>query len=484
MTPVSQLPPKPNAPGTLLLVGGSVRAAAQDASRAGWQIVAVDRYGDADLRSFCNRWLDYNDRDWLTQLRGESGRVDYLVGLGGFERTREVEAICAEFQVPILFPTQPALVQINHPACLAKLAQTVGIQFPETWQPDEISAALRCVSGHSVSAPSRSTATCSPPEHTAIESSPRYLLKPIDHAGGIGIRFTNLDEPVPPDHWLQRYHEGIPIGASYLALPASGDTNAPHRSTVHLLGICRSLIANQHPDQPFLYQGSVLVDAPCDDEAGGPLALSAPIRQAIQQTGTEAAQQFELAGLFNIDFLLTSQGLVLLELNPRYSASMELHGIDLAPSCSLMDWHVRACRGDLTVTNEIAAHLVRERLPPNANMTRPPRCKRIVYAIADCSFDLPTAENVLNELTLANEPLGRFVEYRLADLPAVQPYSHSISAGQPICTLLLAGSASCRLPAEALVQLADEAAERLAWELAAVIGRTDGPRSGSIPRTR
>jgi predicted ATP-grasp superfamily ATP-dependent carboligase len=50
-----------------------------------------------------------------------------------------------------------------------------------------------------------------------------------------------------------------------------------------------------------------------------------------------------LKGLNSADFILTEQGLLLLEINPRLSATIDLYDIP-----DLFERHVQACRGKLT----------------------------------------------------------------------------------------------------------------------------------------
>src|SRR5207245_157277 len=78
--------------------------------------------------------------------------------------------------------------------------------------------------------------------------------------------------------------------------------------------------------------------------AGPPEELAPP--GAIAMLGVAAsaiARRFRLRGLFGIDFLLSDGIPAILEVNPRYSASMEL--LEQISALNLLDMHLRALDG-------------------------------------------------------------------------------------------------------------------------------------------
>jgi predicted ATP-grasp superfamily ATP-dependent carboligase len=88
---------------------------------------------------------------------------------------------------------------------------------------------------------------------------------------------------------------------------------------VEILGICRSVI-HRNERHPFVYGGSI-----------GPLFLSPFAEAAIQRFCDLVALRRNLRGLFNVDVILDAQDRVwVLEVNPRWSASMEIVELGLA----------------------------------------------------------------------------------------------------------------------------------------------------------
>lgn len=433
----SQLPSGTGRKGALVLVGGSVRAAAQDAARAGWQIVAIDRYGDSDLTCFCSHWFDYNDSSWIDHLA--ELHAQFLVGIGGFERTHQLEAICRQMKLPIVFISASAARQVNEPANLAQLAKAAGVDFPATWERSSDEGLPVLMTGDS---------------RSPLDSSARFLLKPIQHAGGIGIRWTSPSVAVPTGHWRQQFCAGRSVGASYLACAANrlvvqsfrADGKVDRPAQVQLLGVCQSLSDLQHPTEPFIYHGSF-----------APIELPETVRGQMNRVGQLAAERFGLVGLFNIDFVLDGSRLALLEINPRYSASMELLAEALkyeTGASSLLDWHVRAFQHDESFINEVAQRIsIIEEKPPSRF-----HCKRIVYAPHNGFFDVQTALGCLQQMQRQHRKLQPCLTCVLADIPQIRSASGSaVFAGQPICTVLIHGAED----AHSAITIADDAAKQL-----------------------
>lgn len=128
----------------------------------------------------------------------------------------------------------------------------------------------------------------------------RWLLKPMRGSGGGGIRFAKPREPVPSGMYAQAWVEGRSISAVY----CSG----------HLLGVSEQFqgVASWGAP-PFAYCGNI-----------GPLLLPADVQERLREYGRWAYQQFALRGLFGIDYILQDSLPWLLEINPRYTASIEV----------------------------------------------------------------------------------------------------------------------------------------------------------------
>ena len=121
-------------------------------------------------------------------------------------------------------------------------------------------------------------------------TSGRYLSKPLASAGGIGIQFAN---GVPhPHHYYQRYIEGISLAAIYRG--------------AQLCGITRQL------HEGFHYAGSV-----------GPWPVSPSVEAELQRLGSILFAH-GLDELYGVDLILAEGVPYVVEINPRYTASVEI----------------------------------------------------------------------------------------------------------------------------------------------------------------
>jgi predicted ATP-grasp superfamily ATP-dependent carboligase len=137
--------------------------------------------------------------------------------------------------------------------------------------------------------------------------------------------------------YLQEWIEGINIGATF----CSGELG------VRLLGVARSLVAAEYPGPlPFIYRGNI-----------APWVVSEGVREQLLDFASLVTEETGLRGLWQADFVWQEEGLEegllwLLEINPRWSASMELH--DLVQRVggeggSLVRSHLRALVGEVEV---------------------------------------------------------------------------------------------------------------------------------------
>lgn len=150
----------------------------------------------------------------------------------------------------------------------------------------------------------------------------RWLRKPRRSGGGRGIVFWNPGDPLDPaNEYLQEYMTGRSLSGAWVA----------DDQTVHLLGVTEQEIGDQgNGARGFQYSGSL-----------GPLPLDESEQQEWIRIGNCLHGAFGLRGLFGVDAVRTEAGLYVIEVNPRYTASMEL--IERATNCSLVGLHRDAC---------------------------------------------------------------------------------------------------------------------------------------------
>jgi predicted ATP-grasp superfamily ATP-dependent carboligase len=277
----------------VLIFGASARAAAFSALRAGLRPWCADLFGDTDLRARCP----------TVRLPGD-------VYPHGFLRL-----IDRELPGPWMYTG--ALE--NWPALVEELARqrtlwgNVGWALNRSRLPWLVADLLRRV-GLPV------PATCIGPE--AVPAGERWLVKAQHGAGGTAIHFWDARRGKLPRRpfYFQEFVDGIPQAAIYV-----GDG-----SKARLLGATRQLVGEPWLHAAaFHYCGSL-----------GPLPLVPGLRQALQRLGDVLAHGCGLRGLFGVDFIRRDGLPWPVEVNPRYTASVEV--LEYAAGVQALAWHRRA----------------------------------------------------------------------------------------------------------------------------------------------
>jgi hypothetical protein len=149
------------------------------------------------------------------------------------------------------------------------------------------------------------------------------LVKRTGGAGGVHVRPAGPG-PVRPGCYFQRFQQGVPLSALFLA----------NGERARVLGFNRQWTTAARPDLPYQFGGAV----------GG---ISLPRRIAAEiSTGLDRlVAATGLVGLNGLDFLLQHGAWSVLEVNPRPTATIELYDPDYPRG--LFGWHLRSCAGEL-----------------------------------------------------------------------------------------------------------------------------------------
>ncbi len=364
---------------SLLVVGASARAAACSARRAGFEPLACDLFGDADLRQLCP-WV--HGRDYPAGLAVAAAQHPPCPWLytGGLENHPETVDRIARDR-PLLGNTGDILRAVRDPWRFTAALDRCGLPVP------------RC---------ERIGAAAAPGEG--------WLLKRRTSAGGAGVRAWRGTLPrhaTADDCFLQQRVAGRPCAAVYVAA----------RGQAALVGVTEQLIgagADWCGGRGFRYCGSL-----------GPLRLSPDTTDRFRRIGDCLASEFRLTGLFGVDAILNRHGVWPVEVNPRYTASVEV--LERALDLPAMRWHVEAC---------LHGRLPEER---RARRRKPPWCgKAILFASRAVEIDEALAAEVGRIVNPSANPVAQPAEWwpPIADIPIA---GSRIAAHRPIMTLLAAG---------------------------------------------
>ncbi len=267
----------------VLIVGASARWAAESASRAGWTVVAADRFADQDLRAVCRHWLRWNGSAPRLHAWLANHPFDRWMYLGGLEhRPHLIEAIGRGRR---LAGTPPeALDAVRHPRRWADLVRRAG------WSP-----LLVCLERES------------PPQPTGA-----WLEKPLRGAGGgrYRLRKAPRHRGPPPGHFWQAFWEAPTFSAAFLTV---GGCTA-------LLGVARQWtprddLEGRRPGHrpPFTHCGLRWLPE-----------IPSAWKAALEALGETVTAAVPMHGLWGVDFLARGDELRAVECNPRPTASTEL----------------------------------------------------------------------------------------------------------------------------------------------------------------
>jgi predicted ATP-grasp superfamily ATP-dependent carboligase len=344
----------------------SARWLAQSARHGGWAPIALDLFGDLDTRAAACAWLRIGSAEGLridaARLRAALRRLartceGWIAGPG-------CEAVLSTLDgaaPPLLGNDAAATRAVRDPRRFFALLAAQGIEFPEVaWQ---------------MPADARG-----------------WLCKDADGCGGRHIRPAIEVDALPAGAYFQRRADGTPMSALFVADGRRAELLACSEQSIESHGGCE-----------YVYCGAV-----------GPVALAPALRRRLQEVLSTLVAATGLRGLGSLDFLLDRQRLLVLEVNPRPSATMSLYDEDYPRG--LLHVHVEACRG---------------REPGAARAGAAVRGERVVFA--------------RDALRLGPASVRRLLAAGCRDVPV--PGS-AVPAGAPLCSVAAVGSRRAEVEAE------------------------------------
>ncbi len=283
----------------ILLIGASVRAAAFSLRRSGGEPIAFDLFRDADLVAVAD----------ATQLTG----ADYP--------TRIADRLVHLPPIPWIFT---GAIE-NHPAVVAMISR----RFPLLGTPP---VSLRLVRDHSWLAETVRQAGLRMPETrddpAQVPTDGSWLVKPVASGGGEGVAlWFGQTLPAPDRVVFQVRKRGVSLGATMIRESAG----------TRLVGVSRQYLGR--PGNRWAYRGSL-----------APWLVSEAVRDQVVRLGRAVGDAAGLRGLFGMDLIVTAGQVWLIEVNPRYTASVEL--LETATGRSILAEHLRACDPTLAVDPE------------------------------------------------------------------------------------------------------------------------------------
>jgi predicted ATP-grasp superfamily ATP-dependent carboligase len=349
----------------LAIVGASTRSASASAVRAGFQPIAADLFADADLRRIATttRISPYPEGflDWLRAVDPPAWM--YMGALENHPKLIDQMAWIA----PLWGNPGDVLARVRSPWELSKALTSAGLLFPET---------------------------CATPDD--LPPNGRWLAKTYRGASGSGVREWTGDQSSMEGICFQKRVGGTPCSAVFVAADGA----------VKLLGVTRQLIGEPWLGaHGFQFAGSI-----------GPLPISEAVNDTILRIGSLLVEQFDLLGLFGVDFMFNGDDVWTLEVNPRYTASVEI--VERFSGVCAIAEHAAAC-GEVRESERIGS----------SSTPVPASGKGILFARRDLVISDPFSEWSLAESARLPWPT-------LAD---VSPAGTLTESGRPILTFFADG---------------------------------------------
>ncbi|RST53064.1 ATP-grasp domain-containing protein [Variovorax sp. MHTC-1] len=289
---------------TLAVAAISARAMAEAAADDGFDVVALDLFGDVDTRRAASRWLPIGApgslhidgvrvlaalRELAREREGGEPVVGWVAGSGFEGEPGLLEEGAA--MLPLIGTAAAAVRRLRDPAAFFGFLAAEGLPHPQA-------------------------------SFEAPEDPAGWLMKDAHGCGGWHVRRAPWpeDERSSAHRYYQREMPGLPMSATFIA----------NGRDVHVLGF-NELSVRRFGARPFVFCGAV-----------GPVPVAADLARRVTAIALALAAEFELCGLCSLDFMRDGDAIGVLEVNPRPPASMSLYRARPG-SAGLMQAHLRAC---------------------------------------------------------------------------------------------------------------------------------------------
>jgi predicted ATP-grasp superfamily ATP-dependent carboligase len=307
----------------LLLAGFDTRAVAESAARAGCSFISLDSFGDLDHALLCPVYSPHHPlpgfpvgggsnmerlAEWGIFL-ARQGAWDSLVYGSGFENRTELLSALLEGGSRLIGNSLESIEDVRDPVALSQALQRDGYHAPKTY----------------------------PSDGRQHDLGSSWLIKPQKSGGGRGVRLKNPGEAVPEGCICQEYIAGRQCSFTFVA----------DGRDAFVLGITEQLTGTRSFNgREFGYAGSLF-----------PLEVDEPkkVFTAAAWIASWLTASYGLRGLNGVDFIFDGENCWVIEVNPRYSASMEL--LDLAYGVSLFEFHMLASGGKWQDVKQLVGRL-------------------------------------------------------------------------------------------------------------------------------
>jgi len=343
----------------ILVIGNSTRGIVCSARKAGYTVYSLDNFCDVDLRRCADKaqFLGNQPEKRIMELAGSFGEFDAVILGPGFEKLKFKNTLNNSLSIT---------EEVNDKLSIAEKFSSLGIPHPGT-EPLGRASGLKFP----------------------------LMIKPRWGAGGIlNVVVKNEDEMEDfrarndQERFIaQEFVEGIPCSASLIGTGSDAEVVALNEQLIGIPWLTRL---------PFAYCGNIT-------------PFYASYRDEMAGCAEKIADEFGLVGSNGIDFIHTENGVVVIEINPRFQGSLD--SVELSTGLNIFDSHVKSFSGELPKKREYGCFAG----------------KATVFA---------DKKVVINQ-AISGELIGLLAMNRAADIPSA---GWIVKPDEPITTLIETGS--------------------------------------------
>ena len=319
----------------ILVIGYSTRNIVCSGARAGYNVYSIDAFADHDLVE-CAVESRVFDPDEVVDVKSisheriaeliDSFGVDFdAIILGsGFEMMDSTH-----LPFPVLNNSSNIMHEVSDKERFAKKLASMGVPHPQTY----------CVTGiDSVSFPVMVKPKC---------AGGGIFNRVVENVGELNSYFDNISNMGADlglsvdDMLIQEFVSGVPVSVSVIST----------KQTAVAVSVNEQMIGvSWLTGLPFAYCGNIT-------------PYETPYAEKLCEMAEDLILKLGLVGSNGVDFILTDNAPVVIEVNARFQGSMD--SVELATGINLFDAHVKAFAGELSqelktrpVTKQFAARAV------------------------------------------------------------------------------------------------------------------------------
>jgi len=289
--------------GKILVIGYNTRHIVCSAHRSGYKVHSLDHFGDTDLLRCAEKALTFNSLE--EDLKEYIEKFEDIAGIVLGPGLENLDPGLFE-DIRVFNNSHEVISRVSDKMWLANKLGSLGIPHPLTL-----------------------------PLGTSEYLKFPLVLKPIRGSGGMQNRLIRdegellkLRELDKKDFILQEYVSGIPASTSVIST----------RDKARAIAVNEQLIGLPWLTQlPFAYCGNIT-------------PLETVWVREMRRMAEFLAEKLNLVGSNGVDFILTEDGPVVLEVNPRFQGSIDT--VELSSGMRIFDAHIRAFQGELPEAKE------------------------------------------------------------------------------------------------------------------------------------